>query len=169
MTYLLLWGGSCIICSLWGGIMWSHFTFSMLAGPDKYFIFSMWGGNFGIRPRSWSSALHNAWRTIYAKGGICVLYKRGQHFSFVQTKDRMVITKNHHLRALGSCTAQVGLSCKNSSYYSNVSLAWFAISIKSPAAFFHLALLNKTQSHKVVRSSSTVFGLLKLIPTMVIF
>ena len=99
---------------------------------------------------------------------LCTLQKRAA-FSFVQTKDRMVITKNHHLRALGSCTAQVGLSCKNSSYYSNVSLAWFAISIKSPAAFFHLALLNKTQSHKVVRSSSTVFGLLKLIPTMVIF
>ena len=53
---------------------------------------------------------------------LCTLQKRAA-FSFVQTKDRMVITKNHHLRALGSCTAQVGLSCKNSSYYSNVSLA----------------------------------------------
>ena len=72
------------------------------------------------------------------------------------------------LRALGSYTAQVGLPCKNSSYYSNVSLAWLAISIKSPAAFFLVALLKKTQWHKAVRSS-TVFGLLKLIPTMVIF
>ena len=80
----------------------------------------------------------------------------------------MVLTKNHQLRALGSCTAQVGLSCKNSSNYSNVSLAWFAISVKSPAAFFLVVLLKKTQWQKVVRST-TVFGLLKLIPIMVIY
>ena len=49
-------------------------------GLCNSFAFLIWGGNYGIRPRSWSGALHNAWRTIYAKGDICLLYKRRQHF-----------------------------------------------------------------------------------------
>ena len=60
---------------------------------------------------------------------------------FVHTKDKMFLTKNLQLRALGSCTAQVGLSCKNSSNYSNVSL----LDSQFSAVFFLLVLLKKAQ------------------------